>query len=59
MEVEPLGVVVLLVRFTTSRVEVEIERLDTGEIQSYVLDEVPRGSDRLPGRVDRQAFTPQ
>lgn len=47
-----------LVRFTTSRVEVEIERLDTGERRSYVLEEVPRQSDRLPGRVDRHAFTP-
>lgn len=47
-----------LVRFTTSRVEVEIEQLTTGETNTYVLDEVPRQSDQLPGRVDREAFLP-
>lgn len=47
-----------LVRFTTSRVEVEIEQLATGEKRTYVLPEVPRGSDELPGRVDRRAFSP-
>lgn len=47
-----------LVRFTTSRVEVEIEQLATGETRVYVLDEVPRQSDQLPGRVDKEAFLP-
>lgn len=47
-----------LVRFTTSRVEVEIEQLATGDIKTYVLDEVPRQSDQLPGRVDKEAFLP-
>lgn len=47
-----------LVRFTTSRVEVEIERLATGRTRTYVLEEVPRQSDRLPGRIDREAFVP-
>lgn len=47
-----------LVRFTTSRVEVEIEQLATGETKSYVLDEVPRQGDHLPGRVDKEAFLP-
>jgi Tol biopolymer transport system component len=46
------------VRFTTSRVEVEIEQLATGETKTYVLAEVPRQSDQLPGRVDREAFLP-
>jgi len=48
-----------LVRFTTSRVEVEIEEAATGQTRTYVLAEVPRQSDRLPGRVDRQAFAAQ
>jgi hypothetical protein len=47
-----------LVRFTTSRVEVEIEQVATGETRIYVLDEVPRQGDQLPGRVDREAFPP-
>lgn len=47
-----------LVRFTTSRVEVELEQLATGETKTYVLEEVARQSDQLPGRVDREAFLP-
>lgn len=47
-----------LVRFTTSRVEVEIEQLATGQTRTYVLDQVPGGSDELPGRIDRDAFVP-
>jgi len=47
-----------LVRFTTSRVEVEIEQLATGEKRTYVLDQVPGQSDELPGRIDREAFSP-
>lgn len=47
-----------LVRFTTSRVEVEIEKLSTGERQSYVLPEIPRASDSLDGLVDKEAFRP-
>lgn len=47
-----------LVRFTTSQVEVEIEQLSTGARNSYVLDAVPRESDQLPGRVDKEAFSP-
>ena len=47
-----------LVRFTTSRVEVEVEQLATGTTRSYVLEEVPRQSDELPGRVDKEAFSP-
>lgn len=47
-----------LVRFTTSRVEVEIEQLATGESQTYVLGQVPPQSDQLPGRLDREAFSP-
>ncbi|HUF77372.1 MAG TPA: hypothetical protein VMR44_00505 [Thermoanaerobaculia bacterium] len=45
-------------RFTTSRVEVEIEQIATAQKQSYVLGEVPRQSDQLPGRVDKEAFSP-
>lgn len=48
-----------LVRFTTSRIEVEIEQLSTGDRNTYVLDPVPRESDELPGRVDKEAFLPQ
>jgi hypothetical protein len=47
-----------LVRFTTSRVEVEIEQLGTGERKTYVLPQVPAGSDELSGRLDREAFSP-
>lgn len=47
-----------LVRFTTSRVEVEIERLTSGKSKTYVLEQVPSESDQLPGWLDRQAFLP-
>jgi hypothetical protein len=47
-----------LVRFTTSRVEVEIEHVASGQKRTYVLEEVPRQSDELPGRVDKEAFPP-
>ena len=47
-----------LVRFTPSRVEVEIEQLASGERKTYVLEQVPSQSDQLPGRLDRQAFSP-
>jgi hypothetical protein len=49
---------VSLVRFTTSRVEVEVERLATGTRRTYVLDQIPHGSEALPGRVDKGAFRP-
>jgi hypothetical protein len=47
-----------LVRFTTSRVEVDVEQLATGETRAYVLEQVPRASDALPGWVDKAAFLP-
>lgn len=47
-----------LVRFTTSRIEIEVEQLSSGKKNMYVLEEVPRESDELPGRVDRGAFSP-
>lgn len=47
-----------IVRFTISRVQVEIEQLATGLSRTYVLDQVPRSSDQLPGRVDKEAFRP-
>ena len=47
-----------LVRFTPSRVEVTIEQLASGERRTYVLEQIPSDSDQLPGRLDRQAFSP-
>lgn len=47
-----------LVRFTTSRVEVEIEQIRTGRRKTYVLPELSRDDSSLPGRVDREAFRP-
>jgi hypothetical protein len=47
-----------LVRFTTSRVEVEIKQLGTGVTKTYVLPEIPRESDALDGQVDKEAFEP-
>jgi hypothetical protein len=47
-----------LVRFTTSRVEIEIEQIATGVRRTYVLGQVPPLSDQLPGRLDREAFSP-
>lgn len=45
-----------IVRFTPSRVEVEIEQISTGEVQRYTLDAVPANTDALPGLQDRTGF---
>jgi hypothetical protein len=47
-----------IVRFTSSRVEVEIQQISTGEIKRYTLDAVPASSDALPGLQDRTGFKP-
>ncbi len=47
-----------LVRFTTSRLEVWIQRLAGGQINYYNLPAVPTDSAELPGLVDKEAYTP-
>lgn len=48
-----------LVRFTPSRVEVEIQQISTGIIKVYALEAVPPDSQDLTGLQDRQGFLPQ
>lgn len=45
-----------IVRFTPNRVEVEIQRISTGEVKRYALDAVPGDADDLPGLQDRTGF---
>jgi hypothetical protein len=45
-----------IIRFTPSRVEVEIERISTGEVKRYTLEAVSPNSDALPGLQDRTGF---
>jgi hypothetical protein len=45
-----------IVRFTPSRVDVEIHRFSTDETQSYVLPAVLPGNEDLSGRQDRTGF---
>lgn len=48
-----------IVRFTPSRVDVEIEQLSTGHSREYVLDTVPPGDvTDLSGLQDREGFVP-
>lgn len=48
-----------IVRFTPSRVDVEIEQLSTGVMQLYTLDTVPPGTETdLSGFQDRKGFLP-
>lgn len=47
-----------VIRFTTSRLEVWVQRLSSGQINYYDLPAVPTDSTELPGLVDREAFTP-
>jgi hypothetical protein len=47
-----------LVRFTTSRVEIEIQQDATGVKRSYVLPAIGPSSDALDGVVDTMAFRP-
>jgi hypothetical protein len=47
-----------LVKFTTSRVEVWIQQLSTGEVRHYELRGASPGFDELPGLFDREGFLP-
>lgn len=46
------------IRFTTSRVEIWVEKIATGEVKYYQLDEVVPGSEELDGLFDRDGFLP-
>jgi hypothetical protein len=48
-----------IVRFTPSRVEVDIQQISTGITKMYVLEAVPPDSQELTGLQDRQGFLPQ
>lgn len=47
-----------IVRFTPSRVEVDIQQISTGITKTYVLPAVPPESDELSGLQDRTGFLP-
>lgn len=47
-----------IVKFTTSRIEVWIDQLSTGEIRYYDLAGAAPGVDELPGLFDRLGFLP-
>jgi hypothetical protein len=47
-----------IVRFTPSRVEVDIQQISTGITKTYVLPAVPADSDELSGLQDRTGFRP-
>jgi hypothetical protein len=47
-----------IVRFTPSRVEVDIQQISTGITKTYVLPAVPPDSDELSGLQDRTGFLP-
>lgn len=47
-----------IVRFTPSRVVVDIQQVSSGEMQTYTLEAVPRGTDDLMGLQDRTGFMP-
>jgi hypothetical protein len=47
-----------LVRFTPSRVEVDVQQISTGITKTYVLEAVPADSDSLSGLQDRTGFLP-
>jgi hypothetical protein len=47
-----------IVKFTTSRVEVWIQQLSTGEMRYYDLEGASPGFDELPGLFDRLGFQP-
>jgi hypothetical protein len=47
-----------LVKFSTSRVEVWIQQLSSGELRYYELPGAQPGSDELPGLFDRFGFEP-
>jgi hypothetical protein len=47
-----------IVRFTPSRVEVDVQQISTGITKTYVLPAVPPESDELSGLQDRTGFRP-
>ena len=47
-----------IVRFTSSRVEVDVQQISTGITKTYVLPAIPSDSDVLPGLQDRTGFLP-
>jgi hypothetical protein len=47
-----------IVRFTPSRVEVDIQQISTGITKTYALPAVPSDSDELNGLQDRTGFRP-
>jgi hypothetical protein len=47
-----------LVRFTPSRVVVDIYQVSSDFTQTYVLEAIPPGTDELPGLQDRTGFLP-
>lgn len=47
-----------IVRFTPSRVVVDIRQISSGEMETYELEAVPPGTDDLPGSQDRMGFHP-
>lgn len=47
-----------IVRFTPSRVVVDMHQLSSGDTNSYTLPAVPPGNDDLSGQQDRQGFQP-
>jgi Fibronectin type III domain len=47
-----------IVRFTPSRVEVDVQQISTGITKTYVLPAVPPESDVLTGLQDRTGFLP-
>jgi hypothetical protein len=47
-----------LVKFTTSRVDVWVHQISTGEVRHYRLAGASPGKDELPGLFDRAGFEP-
>ncbi|HEY0511308.1 MAG TPA: fibronectin type III domain-containing protein [Thermoanaerobaculia bacterium] len=47
-----------IVRFTPSRVEVDVQQISTGITKTYVLPAVPADSNELSGLQDRTGFLP-
>jgi hypothetical protein len=47
-----------LVRFTPSRLVVDIRQESTGQLNTYILDAIPPGTEALDGLQDRTGFRP-
>lgn len=47
-----------IVRFTPSRVVVDVLQRSSDQMNQYILSAVPPGTDDLPGRQDRMGFLP-